>query len=85
MKHKKLSSKSAITIPKDIRLSTGLTGGMAVDLIETDDGGILIRKHRPSCCYCGSEDNVRLIKGRETCKKCADEIVKEVENSYGNC
>ena len=81
IKHKKLSSKSGITIPKDLRLSTGLTAGMAVDLTETENG-ILITKHRPTCCYCGSEDNVRKIKGRDTCHKCALEMVEEVKMAY---
>lgn len=84
VKHKKLTSKAGITIPKDMRLSAGLTGGMAVDLTETADG-ILISKHRPTCCYCGSEDNVKKIKGRDTCHKCAMDIVEEVKNSYESC
>lgn len=84
VKHKKLTSKAGITIPKDMRLSVGLTGGMAVDLTETADG-ILISKHRPTCCYCGSEDNVKKIKGRDTCHKCAMDIVEEVKNSYESC
>ncbi|MDO5125357.1 MAG: AbrB/MazE/SpoVT family DNA-binding domain-containing protein [Ruminococcus sp.] len=84
VKHKKLTSKAGITIPKDMRLSSGLTEGMAVDLTETAEG-ILISKHRPTCCYCGSEVDVKSIKGRDTCRKCADQIVEEVSNSYESC
>lgn len=80
-KYKKLTSKAGLTIPKDIRLAAGFTGGMAVDIEETAEG-IMIRKHRPTCCYCGSVENVRCIKGRDTCKKCADEIVEEVKKAY---
>ena len=57
-KHKKLTSKAGLTIPKDIRLAAGFAGGMAVDIEKTADG-IMIRKHRPTCCYCGSVDNVQ--------------------------
>lgn len=81
MKHKKLTSKAGLTIPKDIRLAAGFTGGMAVDIEETSDG-ILIRKHRPTCCYCGSVENVKSIKGRDTCRKCAEEIIGEVKAVY---
>lgn len=81
VKYKKLTSKAGVTIPKDMRLSAGLTGGMAVDLTETADG-ILISKHKPTCCYCGSIENVKSIKGRDTCRKCAAEIVEEVKQSY---
>ena len=62
-KHKKLTSKAGLTIPKDIRLAAGFAGGMAVDIEKTADG-IMIRKHRPTCCYCGSVDIVRSFKGR---------------------
>lgn len=80
-KHKKLTSKAGLTIPKDIRLAAGFTGGMAVDIEETSDG-ILIRKHRPTCCYCGSINNVRAIKGRDICKSCAEEIIEEAKKAY---
>lgn len=50
-KHKKLTSKAGLTIPKDIRLAAGFAGGMVVDIEKTADG-IMIRKHRPTCCYC---------------------------------
>lgn len=80
-KYKKLTSKAGLTIPKDIRLAAGFTGGMSVDIEETADG-IMIRKHRPTCCYCGSIDNVRSIKGRDTCRKCATEIIEEVTKAY---
>jgi transcriptional pleiotropic regulator of transition state genes len=83
IKHKRLTSKAGLTIPKDIRLAAGFTGGMAVDIEEAADG-IVIRKHQPTCCYCGSIDNVRSIKGRDTCHKCAEEIVEEVKSAYGN-
>lgn len=80
-KYKKLTSKAGLTIPKDIRLSAGFMGGMAVDIEEMADG-IMIRKHKPTCCYCGSIENVKSIKGRDTCNKCAAEIVEEVKQSY---
>ena len=82
-KHKKLTSKAGLTIPKDIRLAAGFAGGMAVDIEKTADG-IMIRKHRPTCSYCGSVDNVRSIKGRDTCRNCAEEIIEEVKTAYGS-
>ena len=75
-KHKKLTSKAGLTIPKDIRLAAGFAGGMAVDIEKTAD--------RPTCCYCGSVDNVRSIKGRDTCRNCAEEIIEEVKTAYGS-
>ncbi|MGN0601142.1 MAG: AbrB/MazE/SpoVT family DNA-binding domain-containing protein [Oscillospiraceae bacterium] len=84
IKHKKLSSKSAVTIPKDMRLSAGFTGGMAVDLIEIDDG-IMIRKHVPTCCYCGSIEKVLKFRGNEICSECAKKIAEEVKQINESC
>lgn len=77
IKHKKLTSKAAVTILKDLRLSAGLGGGMAVDLIERDDG-ILIRKHVPVCRYCGSVEDVLIIRQDEICCSCAAAISAEI-------
>ncbi|WP_124100905.1 AbrB/MazE/SpoVT family DNA-binding domain-containing protein [Ruminococcus sp. Marseille-P6503] len=77
IKHKKLTSKAAVTIPKDLRLSAGFGGGMAVDLIERDDG-ILIRKHVPVCRYCGSVEDVLKIRQDEICCSCAAAIAAEI-------
>lgn len=81
VKHKKLTSKAGITIPKDIRLNAGFTGGMAVDIVETDEG-ILIRKHRPTCKYCGSIESVGTFKCDEVCAPCATNIYKEVAEKH---
>lgn len=81
MKSKKLSSKAAITIPKDIRLDAGFVGGMAVDIEKTPDG-ILIKPHRPTCRFCGSIESVQTIMGMEMCSECAAKLLKEVSEKY---
>lgn len=81
MKSKKLTSKAALTIPKDLRTEAGFIGGMAVDIEPTKDG-ILVRKHLPTCRFCGSVENVKVLKGMEICKTCADEMFKEAQEKY---
>lgn len=85
MKSKKLTAKAALTIPKDLRAETGLLGGMAVDLIPQEDGGILIRKHVPACCICGSVEDVTEIKttGQELCFNCVASVRKDIEAWMG--
>lgn len=72
-KHKKLTSKCGVTIPKDVRANYGLIGGQAVDLVETNDG-ILLRKHLPTCFCCGSIEKVKVFKGFEICENCSIEL-----------
>lgn len=82
MKSKRLTAKAALTIPKDLRIETGLLGGMAVDLIPQEDCSILIRKHVPACWICGRVEDVvsSWTIGREVCADCASEIREEFES-----
>lgn len=81
VKHKKLTKSRSVTVPKDLAANVGLIGGTAVDLVECDEG-ILLRKHIPSCVFCGSVELVDTIKGKEICAKCADEMRKEINEKY---
>lgn len=81
IKQKKLSTKAALTIPKDLRAEAGFIGGMAVDLIPKEDG-ILVRKHLPTCRFCGFVQEVKTVKGMEVCSTCANEIKQEVTDKY---
>ncbi|MBR1724936.1 MAG: AbrB/MazE/SpoVT family DNA-binding domain-containing protein [Ruminococcus sp.] len=77
-KHKKLTRAGGVTIPKDMRAATGILPGIAVDLNETEDG-ILISKHVPTCCFCGSPERVIVFSGTEICSKCVGVMNEEVQ------
>lgn len=83
IKHKKLTSKAGITLPKDMRHDAGMAPGMAVDMITTDEG-ILIRKHVPTCNICGSTEKIIAYAGFEICAECAKYLYEEAVNAYGN-
>lgn len=80
-KHKRLSKSRSVTVPKDLAANLGLFAGAAVDLVEAEDC-ILLRKHVPTCVYCGSVESVDTVKGKEICAKCACEIRKEINEKY---
>lgn len=75
---KKLTSKSGLTIPKDLRAATGFFPGMAVDM-ETVKGGIIVKPHVPVCRFCGSLDKVATIKGMDICVACRKSIREEID------
>lgn len=75
---KRLTSKSGITIPKQIRAQTGFTPGMAVDL-EVTPKGVLVTPHVPICQFCGSIESVVTIAKITMCRSCAAAISREVE------
>lgn len=82
LKHKKMTSKAGITIPKDLREETGIDSGMAVD-IESSNGQIIIRKHVPVCRFCGDIQQVHTIMTIDICRSCAKKMLEEVEKKYG--
>ncbi len=79
---KKLTSKSGITIPKQLRVDTGFRPGMAVDL-ETDADGIRIKPHVPTCRFCGGIEDVKRVCGIDICGKCAAALYRELGEKYG--
>lgn len=81
IKHKKLSKTRGVTVPKDLAANLGLFAGSAIDLVETAEG-ILLRKHVPTCVFCGSAESVDTVKGKEICAKCAYEMREEINNKY---
>ncbi len=78
MTSKRLTSKSGITIPKDVRLQLGWQPGMSVDLDTTEDGGLLIRPHVDRCRFCGSIENVRKYKDVCVCAFCSAKMKEAV-------
>lgn len=77
MNKRRLSKKSGLTIPKDIRAEAGLLPGMAVDIEVDDQNQVIIRKHTESCRFCGSLDGVKLVMGMEICQDCAANVLAE--------
>ena len=83
LKHKKLTKKSGITIPKDLRAEAGFTPNMAVDFVKTEDG-VLIKKHIPTCSICGNVEKVVSVEGFEICTVCVGKLNEAVSLKYGD-
>lgn len=77
MTSKRLTSKSGITIPKDIRLLLGWQKGMSIDLEPDGEGGLVLRPHIDRCRFCGAVENVRKYKDVCVCVSCSAKM-KEV-------
>lgn len=81
MRSKKITSKGAITIPKDLRALTGIIESSAVDIKQVE-GGVLISQHLPTCRFCGSMESVNTVMGEPVCVKCAAKMYKEIGDKY---
>lgn len=78
-KSKRLTSKSGLTIPKDMRAETGFFPGMAVDMETVGNGNILIKPHVPVCRFCGRPEGVKKVAQMDVCPACRRALRKELE------
>lgn len=75
---RQINSRGALTIAKIQRSEAGFLPGVLVD-IEAKPGEVIIRKHMPSCCLCGSTDGVIQLDGREFCRGCIERMGEAVK------
>lgn len=78
MTSKRLTSKSGITIPKDMRLQLGWEPGMSVDLESDGNGALVIKPHVNRCRFCGTVENVRKYKDVCVCAACSADMKEAV-------
>lgn len=77
-RHKKVTSKGGLTIPKEVRAEMGIFPGQAVDLIA--DGEMLtIKKHIKTCRFCGCPENVMTVMGIDVCEQCGRGLMDGIE------
>lgn len=68
---KRLTGKSGITIPKDMRLHLKWKPGISLDMETTEDGALLIRPHAKRCRFCNGIDRVHPFHDICVCESCA--------------
>ena len=78
MLSKKLTSKAGITIPKSVRADLGWQPGMAVDLLESEDGALIIRPHVDLCRFCGTHEDVHKYRDVCVCSECAEKMKEAI-------
>lgn len=76
---KKITKSGGITLPRQVRQELGLLPGVAVEITGTEGGGLVMRKHTPSCHLCGSAEDVITHKGLTLCRECAAAFSREVD------
>ena len=78
---KRVAKSGAVTLPRQLRQETGILPGVPVD-IEADEDGVHIRKHVPTCHFCGTVDDVKTVCGIEICRGCAEKIMEEFKDIF---
>lgn len=71
---RKVDELGRIVVPIELRRSLGIGDRDAVEMF-MENGSIIIRKHQPSCVFCGSTEDVVEYRQKVVCKNCIDTMV----------
>lgn len=72
---KTIDDLGRIVLPKEIRKSLGFDIRSSVELYVEDDG-LIIKKAKDSCIFCGSSDDLTEFKEKVVCQKCVKALKK---------
>ena len=62
-------------LPKELRRTYKLDPGDDVEIF-TEGDMIVLKKHEPSCVFCGESRDVSDYKGKKICPDCMEEVKK---------
>ncbi len=71
-----LDNFGRIVIPIEIRSLLGIVSQVDSLEIYCEDNTIILKKHHPTCVFCGSSENVLSFKDKKVCASCIYELKK---------
>lgn len=73
---RKMDELGRIVLPVEIRRTLGIEERDPLEIYMEGDS-IILKKHSPSCIFCGGDENIYLYSGKNVCGKCIDDIKKK--------
>ena len=70
---RKVDELGRIVLPMELRRTLGIQKEDPVEIF-VDDNNIILRKYEPACIFCGSAVDVSVIRNKNICRKCLDEL-----------
>ena len=72
---RKVDELGRIVLPKDIREAIDVKTGDSME-IYLDEKMVFLKKHLPSCIFCGNTEELVEFKGSLVCSNCRNELTK---------
>ena len=69
-----LDNFGRIVIPIEIRNLLGIVSQVDSLEIYCEDDSIILKKHQPSCVFCGSSEKVVTFKDKKVCAACIEDL-----------
>ena len=76
-----LDNMGRVVIPKEIRKFLDMHEGVDEFEIYMQDDCIVLKKHKPSCIFCDSEENCIEFETQKICKNCLQKMQMLVEET----
>ena len=73
---RRIDELGRVVLPVDMRRVLGLEIRDPVAVFVNEDA-IIIRKHQPSCIFCGSEKGIELFRNKPLCSECRRQLRDE--------
>ena len=70
---RKVDELGRIVLPMELRRTLGIQKEDPVEIF-VDENNIILRKYEPACIFCGSATGVSIIRNKNICRVCLDEI-----------
>ena len=64
-----------VVIPIELRRTLGIKTDDSLEIF-VDDQYIMLKKYAPACIFCGSNDDIVRVRGKNVCTKCLEEMKK---------
>lgn len=64
-----------VVIPIELRRNMGIQTDDSLEIF-VDGQYIMLKKYEPACIFCGSNDEIVQVKGKNICGKCVADMKK---------
>lgn len=75
---RKVDELGRIVIPKQIRFDFGITSNDTLEISSDENGIIQLKKMKPSCILCFSENELYYVNNKYICKTCAAAVMHTI-------
>ena len=72
---RKVDELGRIVLPIELRRTLDIAERDSLE-IYVDGSQIILKKYEPACIFCGSNDDIKQIHGRNVCGSCLAEMKK---------
>ena len=64
-----------VVIPIELRRNLNINTDDSLEIF-VDGEYIMLKKYEPACIFCGSNDDVKQVRGRNVCANCIEDMKK---------